>query len=295
MRARASAPRVSLKSGLIRFIAIFKYIVRTCTSYIREHNTHNLIFKKAANWDKLLTMARTSSNNSLRDNFAIAGHQAAFPLTIVLSDEQRAKVSHAITLLRKGIGPRRTLADVRNACAQHTPPIFNVPRRVLNTASCHIYSTVTRRSRAPFEGVLPQYDKRVVYCRLCNAPNDATTIQLWYVKGFRSLHCNECKAYFSTFNALCQCDDVWHSCLIHRIDPATHIPRRGWKRKFSSASANASPNGEEVVDYPHRQAPAASEGSQWLINTNLPQRRVYLNKTINPILAKRFPHLVKPD
>ena len=163
-------------------------------------------------------------------------------------------------------------------------------RRALDTTSCRIFNLVTRQFQTPVVGELPNYSQRIVYCRNCNTPNDATSIQLWYKKGFRTLHCRGCKTYFSAYHALCACGHVWHSCPTHRMDPLAHVPRRGWKRKRAQPRSLPA---QETVSYPHRQAPELPQSEPWNLQNHLPKRRVVLQPSIAPTLARRFPHLVQ--
>ena len=291
-RDRPSAPRLSLRVGLSRFVAIFKYIVRTCTTYARVNTDTSFSFKKDINWVKLLQTA-PPTNNTLRDVFGIAGHHPTIPLAVLLTPSQRASVSHAITLLRKGKGPRRTLEVVRRACDSAEPSTHIIHRRALNSTACNIFATSTRSFLMPVPSSPPVYTQRLIYCRLCNATNDATTTQLWYHKGFRTLHCRGCKEYFSTFKALCSCGAVWHSCTLHRSDPLTHVPRRAWKRKRRTHAGE--PLRQAEHSYPHRSAPVLTPSEPWNMHGGLPKRRIILRASIAPTLARRFPHLVQPE
>ena len=170
------------------------------------------------------------------------------------------------------------------------PSTHNLHRRALNNTSCRIFSLATRQYQTPDASDSPHYSHRIIYCRHCNTPNDATSIQLWYTKGFRTLHCRGCKEYFSAYHARCACGHVWHSCLTHRKDPPAHVPRRGWKRKHTHPSSLPT---QETVSYPHRQAPELPLSEPWNLQKHLPKRRVVLQPSIAPTLARRFPHLVQ--
>ena len=87
--------------------------------------------------------------------------------------------------------------------------------------------------------VAPLYATRNIACKLCGGLNVATTVQLWYRKGYRTLHCTHWQTYSSVCTATCARTVGWHACPTHPVDPITHTPRRGIKHKSSAQSSQA--------------------------------------------------------
>ena len=138
--------------------------------------------------------------------------------------------------------------------------------------------------------VAPLYATRNIACKLCGGLNVATTVQLWYRKGYRTLHCTHWQTYSSVCTATCARTVGWHACPTHPVDPITHTPRRGIKHKSSAQSSQAFR--EESLLYTHRHALKARVSIARLEQANLPHRRIRLQPSIVPTLALRFPRLV---
>ena len=55
-------------------------------------------------------------------------------------------------------------------------------------------------------------------------------MQLRTTKGFRAIHYPKCRKQECSSRNLCQCQTVWHHCLVHRTDPVVHKSRKAPKK-----------------------------------------------------------------
>ena len=83
-------------------------------------------------------------------------------------------------------------------------------------------------------------------------------MQLRMDKGYRAIHCKQCKKQETVARTKCQCNLIWHRCEVHRIDPLTHYSRKG--RKGAGGDTKARPKKVEGIFGSKRKAPIIIEG-----------------------------------
>ena len=87
-------------------------------------------------------------------------------------------------------------------------------------------------------GVL--YASRLISCPVCNEQVQTAKMQLFTQLGFRYVSCSGCEKQRWSRGWLCECGVAWHTCTIHRMDPAIHRSAKPPKRKADQAKAEQS-------------------------------------------------------
>ena len=73
----------------------------------------------------------------------------------------------------------------------------------------------------------PSYSSRLLNCTRCEEVIETKWMQLHTFDGFRGIYCGTCKKQERCLFNTCQCGEVWHQCLVHRVDPPLHASTRG--------------------------------------------------------------------
>jgi hypothetical protein len=82
-----------------------------------------------------------------------------------------------------------------------------------------------------------QYTSRKLACTRCGAKQETRWMQLRTKEGYRAVRCRTCGKQERNLKHTCQCGNNWHQCTLHRVDPAIHTSRKGFKnKKFGSAT-----------------------------------------------------------
>ena len=75
----------------------------------------------------------------------------------------------------------------------------------------------------------PRYKSRLLACTRCGHPQETAWMQLRTKQGFRAVHCRRCGKQERAARNWCQCQAIWHQCLVHRVDPKQHKSRKAAK------------------------------------------------------------------
>ena len=98
----------------------------------------------------------------------------------------------------------------------------------------------------------PSYSSRLLMCMRCTTKIETKDKQLHTKEGFRGIYCPTCKKQDRCLFNLCQCEQIWHQCSIHRVDPGTHNTTKGTLRKKKKSKQ------EERKNSSSRRAPVTN-------------------------------------
>ena len=145
----------------------------------------------------------------------------------------------------------------------------------------------------------PIHNERMLSCPKCYAISDFSKQQLYSKDGYRNIHCSECKRQARSLHWKCSCGILWHQCLTHSNEPATHATSRDVRRNKATAANQCmqshyrkGPSGKampkrKVQKYSLKYRPMPSTAS----GVSPPARQINFKAKDCPGLAAKFPHL----
>jgi len=196
----------------------------------------------------------------------IYGHQPGIAAHVATEPEEDERVVEAILRQKVGSGSKTIKQYKEHTAHRNVEANAKIRIRIARIATRTIVKWGRRRRSQEEEegqeeqsdqGQRPTYDSRILYCSRCGTPQETRWMQLRTVKGYRAIHCKRCKRQETVARTKCQCNEVWHRCEVHRVDPMTHYSRKG--RKGTSKMPKAKLQKDEVTLGPKRKAPMITE------------------------------------
>ena len=150
---------------------------------------------------------------------AIAANCEVDPLT--MKDVEEAIVAQKARCTAKQL---KQYAEAKEKVDQHGA--FLMRKSKVDVRSCPKWKRVEiEEADGPKEPeVIGQqgYTNRLIRCPVCKDQVETAMMQLLTPLGFRYVSCSTCAKQRWSRGWLCECGVAWHTCDLHRIDPAVH-------------------------------------------------------------------------
>ena len=203
-------------------------------------------------------------------NLGIYGHQPGIAALVDPGAEEDQTIVESLLRQKVGCNPKTMKHYTEHVERRQDDPDTKMRIRIARLAT----RTVIRwkRVRKPDadeedledeerQDDAPTYGSRILRCARCEAPQETRWMQLGTSVGYRAIHCKDCKKQETCAKNKCQCNLIWHRCLVHRVDPLTHSFKKG-RKGVKKETAKEPKKKKEEVNSSERKAPHIAETKQ---------------------------------
>ena len=233
--AETAEPRASLAEELEAFKRVVRHTMR------QDGNAEQA---KWFNGDTKTQYRRLKALGITEHQPAIVANCEVDPITMM-------DVEEAI-VIQKARGTRKQLMQFKDARSKSDGDgLFLLRKSKVDVRSCpkwkrvEVESTLQPSIGCPQGGQAEsphcvEYASRMISCPVCKEQVQTAMMQLFTPLSFRYMSCSGCEKQRWSRGWLCECGIAWHTCNIHRVDPAVHRSAKPPKRKAEPAKAEHS-------------------------------------------------------
>lgn len=164
-------------------------------------------------------------------NLGITGHHPCMKAHVAMHNEEKEHVLLCLIMQKAGMNSKifQEIKAFKNRQSQvqddQELSMKIKLQKVAFTTPVKWRRTVATENQNHHEGEqAPEYRSRILRCTKCDHGQETCGTKLHSMTGFKDIYCLRCGKQERCIRNRCQCDVVWHQCLVHRIDPHTATP-----------------------------------------------------------------------